>query len=57
MNLHENFAKAKTLLRQHPLPDDIEEQLDELRKAVPVDQLEFFDQFREAAIAGAALEP
>jgi len=38
------FEQAKLILNQEPLPDDIVVQLDEIRKNIPKNELEFFDQ-------------
>jgi len=44
------FDQAFELLKQQPLPADIIEQLDRLRKKVPRGQREQFDQLYEGAI-------
>lgn len=47
------FEQAEELLRQTPMPEDIREQLDALRKTVEPELLILFDNYYEAAEAGS----
>ena len=45
------FEQAEKLLQQNPIPSDIVDRLDELRKTVPEELRELFDDYYEAAEA------
>lgn len=53
----QTFDKAKVLLNTEPLPQDIEKQLDELRKQTPKQFQDMFDMFYEAAIVASPVLP
>ena len=45
----DEFAQAERLLQQVPVPADIIKRLNALRKTVPKDMRELFDDYYEAA--------
>ncbi len=47
----DEFEQAERLLQQNPIPTDIVEQLDALRKSVPKNMRVLFDDYYEAAEA------
>ena len=50
IELHKGFDEAQLLLNQIPKPRDIIKQLDKIRKQIPEDQLDMFDDFYDCLL-------
>ena len=48
IDLSKGFDEAQLLLNQVPMPRDIVEQLDRIRKTIPENELEMFDQLYDS---------
>jgi len=48
IDLHKGFDEAQLLLNQVPISRDIIKQLDRIRKEIPENQLEMFDQLYDS---------
>ena len=48
IDLHKGFDEAQLLLNLVPIPSDIIKQLDRIRKEIPENELEMFDQLYDS---------
>ena len=50
IDLHKGFEEAKLYLNQVPKPRDIVKQLDRIRKTIPENELEMFDNLYDSLL-------